>query len=76
MYSENILAVMGNNLRAIRKNRHMTQVELSEAVGANVHTVWRLENNMRSYGGHMDVWIRLCNVLGCSLDDLTKDCME
>ena len=76
MYNAKTLMVMGDNVRAIRQRKRMSLEALSHQSGLCVNAIYRIENNKLVHGGSMDIWLTLCNVLGCNLDDLTKDYME
>lgn len=59
-----------DNLQALRAERNMTQEQLAMLLGVSRQSVTKWEAE-RSYP-EMDKLLKLCDIFGCSLDDLVK----
>ena len=59
-----------DNLQALRAERNMTQEQLAMLLGVSRQSVTKWEAE-RSYP-EMDKLLKICNIFGCSLDDLVK----
>ena len=59
-----------DNLQALRAERNMTQEQLAMLLGVSRQSVTKWETE-RSYP-EMDKLLKLCDIFGCSLDDLVK----
>ena len=59
------------NLRQIRKKKHKTQKELSEAVGVNQSSISHFEKGIRNPSIHIAK--ALAKELDCTIDELFQD---
>lgn len=59
---------IGNNIRLLRKERGLTQMQLAEKIGAGVHTLkmWESGKHEPSVG----MVNKLCDALGVTADEL------
>ena len=64
----------GTNLRDFRKANGLTQKELGERIGVTSQAVNKWENGSRL--PRMRDVLKICEVLGCTLDDLIKESVE
>ena len=67
----NVRVVIGQRITALRKQRGMTQAELSEKSGVNVSNLCRIETGRYSAG--LDVLARIAAALGARLDLVEAD---
>lgn len=58
-------------LRRLRRERGLTQNELSTRMGVDSNTIWRWENGLRS--PDLGTLRRLGKVLDCTIDQLVGD---
>jgi len=61
----------GANLRDFRKASGLTQKELGDRIGVTSQAVCKWENDTRV--PKMRDVLKICEVLGCTLDDLAKE---
>lgn len=62
---------LGKTIERLRKEKHMTLLELSHKSGVAIATLSRIENGRMI--GRVESHIRICEVLGVTLPDLYKD---
>ncbi len=62
---------LGKTLKRLRKEKHITLVELARKSGVAIATLSRIENGKMI--GRVESHIKLCEVLGVTLPDLYKD---
>ncbi len=63
---------MKNNLKRIRQSVGLTQEQLAEAMGTSKSYISQLESGARDIMNiRNDTMMRLCNILGCSVEELT-----
>lgn len=62
---------MENHLRAIRKSRQLSQGGLSRISGVSVFFISRIENG-KAPGVSVEIALKLCAALNCSVEDLFK----
>ncbi len=63
------MATFPERLRELRLQRQLTQARVSELVGVGIRVYHRWENGKAT--PHFDALVRLADVLGISLDELT-----
>ena len=63
-------AVTMNNLRQIRKNKGIGQIEIAKALGITQSSYSRYESGLRDIPN--DVLQKLSGILGCSIDDILQ----
>lgn len=60
-------------IQELRKERGMTQQELSVAAGVKISTLQKIERAQSlPLGTSVEVAVRLARVLGCSVEDLVE----
>lgn len=59
---------MKNQIKQMRKARHLSQVQLAELVGATRQTILAIENN--KYDPSLSLAFKLAQVLGVAVDEL------
>ena len=62
---------LGKTLKRLRKEKHITLVELAQKSGVAIATLSRIENGKMI--GRVESHIKLCEVLGVTLPELYKD---
>ncbi|WP_236261731.1 helix-turn-helix transcriptional regulator [Erysipelothrix anatis] len=55
-------------MKALRKTKNLSQIDVANAVGVSRQTIISVENG--NYNPTLDLCIRICKLLGVSLDDL------
>lgn len=63
-------SVFGRNLKALRENRLLTQNELGQLIGVTWNSISAWENKNIERPRNSEVTKKLCNVLGCTEQDL------
>ena len=71
MSKENLMAIVGNNLKSYRTMRHMTQEELAEKAGVSTSFCANVEREMK--GVSMFVLIDFANALNITVNQLLYD---
>lgn len=71
MSKENLMAIVGNNLKSYRTMRHMTQEELAERAGVSTSFCANVERGMK--GVSMFVLIDFANALNITVNQLLYD---
>ena len=72
MTKENLMEIVGNNLRFYRAKRHMTQEELAEKVGVSVSFCANIERGKK--GVSMFALRDFADALGITVNQLLYDC--
>ena len=62
--------MLGENVRRIRTNRHMTQAALAEKAGVTVHMINLVEWGAR--GMSIDTLAKIANALECTTDEMVR----
>ena len=60
--------MINERMKAARQGKHLSQAELAKAVGVSRQTVNMIENG--DYNPTVALCVRLCKVLGVTLNDL------
>ena len=68
--SENVLDVLGKNLKKARKDKKLTQEFVAESVNISADLLRNIENGRNI--GSIPTLLNLCNFLEITLDDLFK----
>ena len=63
-----------NNIKKLREAKGLTRAELAERTGINVRTLEAYEYGKKDINGaKIKTLLRLCNALGCKLNDILTD---
>jgi repressor LexA len=62
---------LGQEIKRLRKQSGLTQVELAERLGVTQAYITNIENGHRS-NLHQELWLKLCSALGVPLDHFAK----
>lgn len=65
------MKINSKKLKTLRNNKKITQVELSSSVGVTQGMISQIEQGTRNVS--MDIMEQLAKILGCSVDELSKD---
>ncbi len=60
--------IKNSKMKALRKTKNLSQIDVANAVGVSRQTIISVENG--NYNPTLDLCIRICKLLGVSLDDL------
>jgi transcriptional regulator with XRE-family HTH domain len=65
------MKINSEKIKALRKSKSLTQADISSAVGVTQGMISQIEQGTRNVS--MDTMEQLAKILGCSVDELSKD---
>lgn len=65
------MKINSDKIKALRKAKKISQAELSSAVGVTQGMISQIEQGTRNV--NMDTMEKIAKILGCSVDELSKD---
>lgn len=63
---------MKNNLKKLRADRNISQLQLSQISGVSQQTISKIELEEEGYSPKHDTLVSIGNALGVHLDEITK----
>lgn len=63
---------MKSNLKKLRTDRNLSQLQLSQLAGVSQQAISRIESEKEGYSPRHDTLVSIGNALGVHLDEITK----